>query len=1072
MICYKVSLSWIKAARYGQLFYLSRMTQQAPVTIYNASAGTGKTYSLVKQYLRRLLLSNAHNKHRHLLAITFTNKAVTEMKERVLTMLDKFISYQETQVNAPTMLQDLCDETGLSKAQIAEKSEILLNQILQNYAAFDIITIDTLTHRIIRTFAKDLNIPSQFEVSLDTSELLSRAVDRVIQKAGSDDKITQTLVTFALQKADQDKDWNISRDLNKIAKLLTSENDAAVISDMQSHSLEDFDKLAVILKKERKALIIESKSKAQDLLARLTFLGIEDADFTGKTFFKFIREVSQDPENVTYNDRLKWQNTIDDYVFYKKATPDRAKEILDSIRDQLVTFFKESRENYYAISKHSQFIKNITPLSTLRLIQEALSEIKAEEDLLPISDFNSIIHESLREQPAAFIYERLGERYSNYFIDEFQDTSILQWHNLIPLIDNALVSQSKDNISNSLLLVGDPKQAIYRWRGGKAEQFAELSQGKAAISNVKSEVVSLDKNYRSHAAIVDFNNAFFSHIAPLFSNEMYENIYAKDNNQEHTGVGGGLVSLHFMEASTNEIKDQVYPAKVLEIINTVTQDGFNKSDICILVRRNKDGVTLAQFLSEQKIKVVSSESLFISNSEVVCFIVDILTLQNEPNNNPIAIRALDFIARKNNINDVHLFLETWLLQNDTVTIYQYVETLEILFSPVHFASLPLYEGVEYIIRCFKLEELSDAFVSGFLEVVFNYTFTQNKGLLGFLSHWEEKKEKVSIKAAMQKDAVQIMTIHKSKGLEFPVVIFPYADAELDKSQNEHHWYDVLPEKYAGFSKLMINHSAAVEQYSNQGLVRYRQRSSELQFDAINVLYVAFTRAAQRLYVVSCFRESENPKSYNELLIHYLKSAGFWEDGKMEYAFGNPLKKEQKDDDEKENLQIAFTSSPKEAHNIKIITRKGKVVTEKAEKAIAYGNLIHEVLAQITVTEDIDKAVNSFVIDGHIAQDQSATIIATITQVLSHPDLKHLFNKNNITYNEQAILSKTGDTFIPDRIVTLPNRQTTILDYKTGVPKEEHSYQLENYAALLEEMNFKIHQKLLVYINEDVHVIKV
>ena len=1048
------------------------MTTQAPITIYNASAGTGKTYSLVKQYLKNLLLSNTVNKHRHLLAITFTNAAVAEMKERVLKMLTAFIDYKSNGGDTPPMLLDIARETGLSATRIAEKSKILLHEILQNYAAFDIITIDTLTHRIIRTFAKDLNIPGQFEVSLEISELLQRAVDRVIQRAGSDDKITQTLVNFALLKTDEDKDWNIARDLNEIASLLTKENDAEAIREMQSHSLDDFDTLAALLKKKKKSLLGRSIKRAQDLMSKLVSLGIKDSDFNRKTFFNYITKVAQDPEQVIYGPKVAWQSNIDDYSFYKNATPDRAKEIIDSLRDKLILFFKDSRTDYYTLSKLSQFSRNITPLSTLSLIQEELTQIKIEETILPISDFNTIIYNSLREQPAAFIYERLGERYSNYFIDEFQDTSILQWNNLIPLIENAIVSQSKDNVPNSLLLVGDPKQAIYRWRGGKAEQFAQLSQGKAAIATTESNVVSLNKNYRSHAAIVDFNNAFFSHLAPLFSNEMYANIYLQDNKQQHQDLSGGLVSLHFMEAPTNEVKDQVYPPQVLEIINKVTQDGFNKSDICILVRKNNHGATLAQFLSEHHIKVVSSESLFISNSETVTFIVDILKLQQEPKNDAIVVNALTFIARKHKIEDLHLFLEGWLQQKNTVTIYQYVEVLGLFFSSAHFSSLPLYDGVEYIIRSFKLEALADAFVTGFLELVFHYSFTQNRGLLGFLSHWEEKQKKLSIKAPLQKDAVQIMTIHKSKGLEFPVVIFPYADQELFKAQSNHHWYDIPPEDYVGFSKLMINHNDALAHYSNQGAARYLQRKSELQFDEINALYVAFTRAAQRLYVVARFRESENPKSYNELLTHYLKHTGYWEEGKLEYFFGTPHKKQQIVIPEKETINIRFSSSAKENHHIKVITRKGEVVNEEIEKAIAYGNLIHEVMAHIHTLEDMDKAINAFVIDGLILKDQAPFFKNIISKVLLHKDLKHLYKKENISYNEQAILSKTGKTFIPDRIVTLPNAQTTIIDYKTGVPKEEHSYQLDNYASLLKEMNLVVTQQLLVYINKDIKVIEV
>lgn len=1046
------------------------MAVTSPITIYNASAGSGKTYSLVKSYIATLLQSKFKNKHRHLLAITFTNKAVSEMKERVLQTLQDFAFYKDRGERIPTMLVDIASETGMDHEVLATQSSQLLSSILHNYAAFDIVTIDTLTHRILRTFSKDLGISGNFEVSLDVKNLLSRAVDRVIDKTGTDKKITEVLVNYALEKADDDKDWNITRDLNTIAYLLNQENDAAAMATLQDKTLDDFDNLSKILSKKRAAVSAQLKKEATGLLEKFAALGIEDNHFSRKTFYNHVYKLSQDPALIKFDPKSTWQNDIDNYSFYNKTTDESAKSSIDNIRDELITFFKHTKNLYYKAHKYREFQKRIVPLSTLQLINKELQLLKEEENILLISDFNAIINKSLKDQPAAFIYERLGERYTNYFIDEFQDTSMVQWENLISLIDNAVVSASLDTTPNSLLLVGDPKQAIYRWRGGKAEQFIALTGGQVPFQSREAAVIQLDTNYRSHKEVIKFNNSFFTHVSQVFDDPVYSHIYSQDNKQLYTDKEGGYVSIGFIEAQTNDEADELYPPKVLEIINKAVQDGFEKSDICILIRNNKQGAHIAQYLSEQDVQVVSSDSLLLKNSDTVLFIHDILLLQEQPKDVTTAVRILSFIARRFEIQDTHLFLSSWLEAQET-SLYQYLETLDIFFSPSSFNALPLYEGIEYIIRSFHLPDLSDAYVIGYLETVFKYTSTHHKGLIGFIHHWEEKKDNLSIDAPLQKEAVQIMTIHKSKGLEFPVVIFPYADSDLYTTNNEHHWYQVAQEEFGGFATLMAHHNTHLKNYGEQGEQLYTNRHSEQQFDNINVLYVALTRAVQRLYVLSRFRESVIPKNYSHLFMQYLQKSSLWVDGILEYTFGKPEHNKKEGEKLTDTTLIPFISSDKKDHNITVVTNNGLPVDPERQEAITEGNLIHQLLSLIYTPTDIERALHNFILDGFIVKDDYERYKNLLIQVMQHPDLQEYFKETATIYNERAILSKDGAVFIPDRVVVTPEGDTTILDYKTGIPKEEHSYQLDLYATLLREMNFKVVGKILIYIENEITVLK-
>lgn len=1046
------------------------MPESSPISIYNASAGSGKTYNLVKEYIKILLLSSIQNKHRHLLAITFTNKAVAEMKERILETLRDFASYKKQQEHIPTMLVDIAKETNLDYEVLAKKSHNSLLSILHNYAAFDIVTIDTLTHRILRTFSKDLEISGSFEVSLDVKILLSRAVDRVIDKIGTDQKLTQVLINYALEKADEDKDWNITRDLNNIASLLNQENDARAMESMQDKTLDDFESLSKILSIQKKAINAQIKLKAENLLERFSSLGIEDIHFSRKTFYNHVYKLSKEPKTVKFDPKSKWQNDIENYIFYNKSTDEAAKVKIDSVRDELISFFTDTKSLFYQSQKFSEFQNKVVPLSALQLINKELQKIKEEENILLISDFNSIIHKSLKDQPAAFIYERLGERYTNYFIDEFQDTSFLQWSNLIPLIDNAIVTESKDKTINSLLIVGDPKQAIYRWRGGKAEQFISLASGNIPFHSKKLSIRQLNTNYRSYQEIVSFNNSFFTYLSNVFEKPLYRDIYKRDNNQLSTNKEGGYVSIDFIEAQTNKEADEIYPSRVLKTIQKTIKDGFEKSDICVLVRNNKQGAHIAQYLSEYDIQVVSSDSLLLKNSKTVEFIHNVLLFQLESQDATIAIKLLSFLAEHLSINDTHNFLSSWL-DNKELSFHQYLKTYKITFSTSYFNSLPLYEGVEYIIRAFGLINISDAYVTGFLEIIFNYANSYRKGLVGFINYWEEKKDNLSIDAPLQKDAIQIMTIHKSKGLEFPVLIFPYADSDLYPKHNEHHWYEISKEKYAGFSSLMVNHNISLKNYSDQGEKRYKERHSEHQFDNINVLYVALTRSIQRLYILSRFRESIIPKNYSHLFVEYLKASNLWVENCLSYSFGTPQPRQLEKKRLKESTIIPFTSSNKGDHNIKVITNNTMTtVNLERQEAITRGNLIHELLALIHTPSDIDKAVQMFILDGHIIKSEQENYRKVLQQVTKHPQLEKYFAQDMTVYNERSILSKEGSIFIPDRIVVDLKGQTTIIDYKTGIPKEEHKYQIDHYATLLREMNFNVVKKNLVYIENDITVL--
>ena len=577
------------------------MQQNHPFTIYNASAGSGKTFTLVKEYLKILLASNSPYKFKHILAITFTNKAVAEMKDRIIETLKQF-SDAGILETPNSMFLAICEELDMEPKRLHEKSEKLLETIIHNYAAFDISTIDGFTHKLIRTFAYDLKLPLNFEVELDQDSLLNEAVDSLITKAGTDKTLTKILVDFAIEKADDDKSWDVAFDFNKIAKLLVNENDIPFINQLKDKTLDDFKVLKSQLQKERLTAENSIIEQAKNALTLIEEAGLEFGDFSRSSLPKHFQNLLNKKFDIKFDSN--WQtDLLENNALYPKKVSDDVASIIDQIQPQLATAFLETKQAVFHLKFLIAFYKNVTPLSVLNAINNELALLKSDQNKMLISEFNSIISKEIKNQPTPFIYERLGEKFDHYFIDEFQDTSAMQWENLIPLLSNSLSAEN-----GSAMLVGDAKQAIYRWRGGKAEQFIGLFNNDNPFY-VEKQVENLPTNYRSFKEIVTFNNGFFKFLATqVFTNKDYETLY-ENANQNTFLEDSGYVNFNFLDLEKDDDKNEQYSEQVLNTINNCLKNGFKLEDICVLVRKKKEGVAVANYLSQHQIPIISSETL-------------------------------------------------------------------------------------------------------------------------------------------------------------------------------------------------------------------------------------------------------------------------------------------------------------------------------------------------------------------------------------------------------------------------------------------------------------------------------
>lgn len=1046
--------------------------QKPAFSIYDASAGSGKTYTLVKEYLKIILSSKKDDAYRNILAITFTNKAVHEMKSRIVDSLSEF-GKEIPNEKALQLMQHISAETNLSLPDIRQKSQSIIRHIIHNYAAFDISTIDKFTHKVIRAFAHDLNLPVTFDVSLDTENLLTEAVDALIAQAGEDETLTKLLVDFTMEKTDDDKSWDISREIMETGRLILNENNRNEITHFHDKSIPEFVAIKEKLLETSKCLEAECVELAAAAIALVESKGIETKSFSGEYFPKHLGYIQR---NELKNTHKKYREIED--VKINKTAKDR--ELIEGIIPELLQTLAKVYENHEKRDFYQAFLKNITPLSLLNTVSRELAKIQKEQNILSIAEFNKLINDEIQNQPAPFIYERLGERYQHFFIDEFQDTSEMQWQNLIPLIDNATSAQNMSGEGGSLMIVGDPKQSIYRWRGGKAEQFIALGKTHNPFNNPDKQLFSLDKNYRSHSQVIDFNNDFFKYLSTKFEHPDYQDLYANHSHQKANDKTGGYVRISFIpkieatDAEENPDKTQLYVESILRTIREAQNQGFDYEDIAILTRKRDHGIVVANYLTEQKIPILSSETLMVANATEVKFVIQLLRYLKNSADLEAKANFLQYIgANRQTALPLHDFIASGMQKYLEPEFEGWLAGFGIALSFRNIRKKSLYEAVEIIISTFVASQQSNAYLQFFLDIVLERDTKNQSGLSDFLDYWNKNSEKFSIPSPEHANAVRIMTIHKSKGLEFPVVIFPFAEEDYSKKPKDKLWLDSDSEVF-GLPKVLIDNNSSVENFGNDAAVVFRQKKQEELLDSVNVLYVALTRAAEQLYVISAMNLNKNdepPKnSLSAFFINYLEALGLFDKEKHEYPFGNPIRISLAGTKTEAAVKIKPVAETLDTKAIKIAQRESLMWGTHQQDAIEYGNTVHEILSFVKTGGDVDKALALALENGLIAAFQEPSVRKSMLEIINHPELAIYFSGIGQIYNEQTIIRKEGQAIKPDRMVFSENDEVFLLDYKTGLHNPKYLQQLQSYQDAIEKMGFRVTKKALVYIGEQINVL--
>jgi ATP-dependent exoDNAse (exonuclease V) beta subunit len=1053
-------------------------------TVYKSSAGSGKTFTLVKEYLKLILPEP--EKYRHILAITFTNKAANEMKERILFNLKELAKppdKRNPKVNKD-LLPKIVKETGLSEAQIIAKSDEALKLILHNYSDFAIGTIDSFSHRIIRTFAHDFGLPVNFNVELDSDELLETAVDLLLDKVGDDKELTDILVKFLESRMDDDKGWNIEGILLGFARVLLNETGMRHMEMLRDLKLTDFNRIIPEIYRqinafENRIQAIASEGaeliETNDIPQSAFFQGEKGiGGYLGKLAKKRMESLNSDSYASRTVNEGKWTSG--------KASPEDKIKI-ERISERLIEIYQQINQERELHQSNYSFLKmlakTIYPLAVLNQIDQTLTAFKKQNNIVHISEFNRRIAEIVLNEPVPFIYERLGERFNHVLIDEFQDTSQLQWSNLQPLIENSLASGYFN------LVVGDGKQAIYRWRNGDVDQFTSLPgipgsntnrllKDRERILRQNCKSYPLKENFRSRYEIIDFNNRFFSFLSQQYFSELGK-VYDDPVQENSARKKGGYVNIEIIDHMEEEsgYREKTLN-RILERIRDLEHQNFQWQDIAILCRKNKDGNEIARFLLQNGIRVISSEALLLSHSPEVNFIIGVMKILDDPGNQILTAELITYLCLKDRLKNtgLHQMLLKITKGHPSADFFRILEDQHFSIDVSQLTGMPVFELAEELIRQFSLNTFADPYLQFFLDAVMKYSRKNSSSVSAFLDWWETKKEKLSVIIPEGLNAVRIMTVHKAKGLQFPVVIHPFAQDKKETART-FLWVEIPDDHLMGLKSAMIKSQKELLETDYRS--QYEEEERKSLIDLVNILYVAMTRAEERLYVLTQPAPGTNSKTQSIPLFFnkFFKSNREWMEGKTEYEYGLPVGRETSDKDKLPGTATLSSFISNDWRKKIFIRARAPEVWDinDPEKKNHWGNLIHSVLSEITTRNDFDAVMDKISSSGMVDGNDKERLKDTICGILDNPETSHLFDKGVKVKREAEILLKNGNTLRPDRVI-LDGDTITLIDYKTGKPHEKHERQLRDYEAGLMEMGYKEVRKFLLYTTPEVHLLEI
>jgi ATP-dependent helicase/nuclease subunit A len=1043
------------------------------LTVYKASAGSGKTFRLVVDYLK-LALAKEKN-YRHILAVTFTNKATAEMKERVVSQLHRIARGKQSDYT-----DILIRETGLDEQELARKASDVLENILFDYNRFSVSTIDKFTQRVIKAFNRELGISPEYQLETDNEIIINEAIDRIISTIGFNKNLRKWLEDFIDDKIRSNKSFTIEKDLASLGNELFSEKLQGKIHELQnffSNSRNAPEYLAELSKivssfenvlKIKAEAVVETYRKAGLTLDDFSHKSTGVAGFLEKAAGGFV------PEELG---QRVLQAAASEDKWITKSHPEAEKVtglITGSLKPMLnswISYYFENQVKYYSARA---IRKEWYTLAVLIDLYHAIAEINREKETLPLSGSNLLLKSIIDGNDAPFIYEKAGNYFHHFMLDEFQDTSVMQWENFRPLISNSLGSGYEN------LVVGDIKQSIYRWRNSSWEILARSVY--SDFPGFKITTNELKTNYRSDEFVVTFNNLFFEifrrqisendNLGPennLFTEEL-DSLYA-DLNQKFSEKrkGKGYVRVEVLEDDENTGFQMQSLRRLESQIKELQDKGFEASEIAILVRTNAQGEEIVHYFMEiagiaensrYNLKVLSSESLFLRSSPAVNFVITLLQFLTNKESTLLKFTLLQLYKNLSNISvpeqetpgltasgNGEAAWKSYENEFDSCLVAKINETdVESICSSID----------EVIIRiCAKFSLFNNQSEIPFLQALIDKAAELVKRTAGslpdFLQWWDEKGQSESVKISDNSDAVRLLTIHKAKGLEYKAVLIPFFNWKILERKENIIW--CVPESEP-FSKaplvpLSFNKSLARTIFSAD---YYREVFNTI-VDNLNMVYVAFTRAVSVLMINA--PQNAGKDNICVYLINSLaelaKESGFrnsWNPEKNIFEFGKLHSKEAPEAGFISGHNAVWTFSPF-VSRLKLRTDSSDFLEISAGGVTRknMGKIIHSILSGIKVVSDADRVLEKAYATGMVLTEEKDTIKAQIEAVLHHPLASDWFSDDCTVFNEKNLLT-TSKIHRPDRIMIFSDK-AVVVDFKTGQLKNEfHNAQVRNYCNVL------------------------
>ena len=1013
--------------------------------VYRAAAGSGKTFTLVREYLRLALGAREVNGFRRILAITFTNKAAGEMKSRVLNALAAMAGKSNDR-RYDSMAAQLGEALQLDQKALQSRADQVLSAMLHQYQQLSIGTIDSFVARLARQFARELLLDQQFDILLDQELLLNETVDRLLAKLGSDEKLTTLLLELSRELMQDDKSWQVNRELKKFAKQLLRDEMRMLLPRLRESDTHDFQQERKQLLERMKALQNRFALPAQQLLVELKAADIGKKDIAngGSGTYSYLVSIAKGTAELP---KIKMQNAIDQEKWFSGSASPSAKAWLIAEGARLSKTCRAIILEIENVKDELALIEAILAkqyaMATLGKLQHEMECWMEENAAVPMSSLYFRLADLLAETATPFVYERLGNQYRHFLIDEFQDTSVLQWNNLLPLVENGLAG------GYDSLLVGDAKQSIYRWRSGEAEQFVQLphqldgNPGSVLLQDA-FEARELNTNYRSYRQVIDFNNRFFRWWANQ-ANPRLQRFYT--GLEQEGGKPGGLVQVALLDTNSADGKEDKLTFR-LERITALLFELQNKhvpwGEMAILVRANEFGSQIARHLLAEGIPVISGESLLLAKQQhirLVMGILHFLTYPNDSINEQLCIRCLVALGMP--------------LPHLGEKLPRYVERIAQKAWPSHWAQLPIAELPEQVLHFFGQLHQSDPYVLRLLDLLAEKKSRYPRAEL-LLEWWYEKGQEAALPMPEKGNAVRIMTIHKSKGLEFGVVIL----ADIDSGKNSLG----QPETWIN-TELTTAGLALVSTTKLKGLNapygQLAEREVEMtEIDYLNMLYVAFTRAVGALYIFGAQQVKGPEYLFSKKFGVFLSSIGetpsnVWQTGELPF-FEKPneadeLKLHQHHwHDWRERMQLQHRFSSADANS----------------DALALGEAAHRILADLPHADALENVLEAHLAQGLVSAEQLDRLMPALRKLL-HTDekLNRYFQPALKMQSEVNILSPDGSTHRPDRLIFFPE-EVVVLEFKTGAPIPKHQEQLNTYVALLKAMGHEARGEL-IYLNLEI-----